>query len=151
MRIYTQRDSFIRHVMNPLGQYLCHRWEAEGHVTIKQALRAAGMTPRQFNLLSFGDRDFRESTIRRAVDSFGGTMAEYYSRSWVPTFDTPDGMVFEVDGDPRGGRVRPRFNRGRPGCRTRQLDPPAADAGVHPGQGGETAGGLTGTPAACTT
>jgi hypothetical protein len=107
------RNAFIRNAMNPLGRYLCYLWESHGHTTIKAALREAGMTPRQFNLLSFSERDRRESTIRRAVNSFGGTMAEFYSRSWDPTYDKHDEMACYLDRDLMNEIVRPKFNRPR--------------------------------------
>jgi hypothetical protein len=66
------------------------------------------MTRRQFNLLAFGEYDHRVSTIRRAVESFGGTMREFYCGRW----DRTDGGVAVMESI-SGGKERPKYNRPR--------------------------------------
>lgn len=106
------RQHPLRAAMNPLGQYLCFMAEFHGHTTIRTALRAAGMTRRQFDTLAFGRRDRRESTIRRAVEAFGGSMYGFYGRHWDPTYDPALDMACALA---RGAaaRGRPEFNRNR--------------------------------------
>ena len=97
--------------MNLLGRYLCHMAETYGHTEIKTALREAGMTRRQFDYLAFGERDHRESVIRRAVESFSGSMREFYLENWNATRESVAEMLSREMGD---DDERPKFNRPRP-------------------------------------
>jgi len=106
--------------MNPVGRSPCHPAEADGRAPIADALRDAGMTPRQLHRLAFGDRDPHEATVGRAVESFGRSMEGLYARRWDPEFD----MI----------RVPARR-------------PPRRPAQVQPTRGGLTLGPTSRTPA----